>query len=86
MDNFQGYSVVVDGLLEALVEVVKAVAENEDEGPKKDEVLVTEESSIPDAQKFKEFVHWLEHRKDPKPVRVEEPIGNGIHLLPHPGA
>lgn len=81
LDDFHGYSIIVDGLLEALAEVVKAVAENE-EKPEQDEELAAEDPRGPETQKIADFVYWLEHRKDPKPVETDEWSDNGLHPFP----
>ncbi|KAH8111903.1 hypothetical protein DFH11DRAFT_1789478 [Phellopilus nigrolimitatus] len=75
LDDFHGYAVVVEGLIEALHEVVKVV-ETEDIALNPVSSPQNEDAKIPDSKRFDNFLHWLEHRKDP-PLPNEEDIEVG---------
>ena len=71
LDEYHGYQVLVEGLVEVLAEVVRIVGEDENS-----RIDRTNENPLPepiqptDDQRFEEFFHWLEHRNDP-PVPEE---------------
>jgi len=65
LDEYHGYQVLVEGLVEVLAEVVRVVGEDESS-----QVDRTNENPPPelkpptDDQRFEEFFLWLEHRND----------------------
>lgn len=75
LDDFHGYETVVEGLVEALQEVVKVV-EAED-GLRREDVRVSpfdDSQSIPDSRRVVALLSWLEHRNDPQ-ASIDEDYG-----------
>ena len=79
LDEYHGYQVLVEGLVEVLVEVVRIVGEDESS-----RVDRTNENPPPDPQpptdnqRFEELFHWLEHRNDtPVPEGGEDTTDYG---------
>ncbi|KAI5119774.1 hypothetical protein M0805_009245 [Coniferiporia weirii] len=72
LDDFHGYTVVVEGLVEALHEVVKVV-EAEEFCATDDTTLPAETDKTLDRKQFEDFLHWVEHHNGPKtPIDEEE--------------
>jgi hypothetical protein len=64
LDEFHGYTVIVDGLVEVLNEVVRAV-DFEDEHPRNvTEVLPTPYLPAQDADRFRGLLEWFPRRRD----------------------
>ena len=82
LDEYHGYQVLVEGLVEVLAEVVRIVGEDENS-----QVDRTNENPPPeprpptDDQRFEEFFHWLEYRSDTPASEEEE---NGTEYGPAP--
>ena len=73
LDEFHGYEILVEGLVEVLAEVIKAVeAEDEDEdvSSKKE----NEDHSKEPEDQVESFLHWYQHRHDP-PEEDQEDYG-----------
>ncbi|EJC98600.1 uncharacterized protein FOMMEDRAFT_149014 [Fomitiporia mediterranea MF3/22] len=74
LDDFHGYAIVVEGLVEALQEVVKVI-EGEELPQHNEDSKPVEHGNVSDAEHFDRFLKWIEHRNDP-PEQVEgEDIG-----------
>ncbi|KAI0361352.1 hypothetical protein OH77DRAFT_1443696 [Trametes cingulata] len=69
LDEYHGYEVLVDGLLEVLLEVVKVIAE-EDSGRATNPSHSSNEpaSSLTDARRLGSFAEWFAHRHDEHPT------------------
>ncbi|OBZ79503.1 TEL2-interacting protein 1 [Grifola frondosa] len=72
LDEFHGYEVVVDGLVEVLGEVVKIVEEDEESRVIRQLQVDTALALGKDSHKLDAFIEWFVHRNDPGPA--EEPI------------
>ena len=73
LDEYHGYQVLVEGLVEVLAEVVRIVGEDENsqvdrsnEDPPPEPILPT------DGQRLEEFFHWLENRNDARAMEEED--------------
>lgn len=79
LDDFHGYSTIVEGVIEALLEVVKIV---EMEGPAKRSEMysapVDEESQIRDCQRLELLFDWIERRREEREEESKEA------RVPHP--
>jgi hypothetical protein len=65
LDEYHGYQVLVEGLVEVLAEVVRIVGEDErSRVDRTNEDPPLEPRPPTDDQRFEEFFHWLEHRND----------------------
>ena len=65
LDEYHGYQVLVEGLVEVLAEVVRIVGEDESSRVDRTNEEPPPEPRPPtDDQRFEEFFHWLEHRND----------------------
>jgi len=65
LDEYHGYQVLVEGLVEVLAEVVRIVGEDESSRVDRTNEKPPPEPRPPtDDQRFEEFFHWLEHRND----------------------
>ena len=65
LDEYHGYQVLVEGLVEVLAEVVRIVGEDESSRVDRTNENPPPEPRPPtDDQRFKEFFHWFEHRSD----------------------
>jgi hypothetical protein len=65
LDEFHGYQVVVEGLVEVLREVVKAVEAEEERPSRADDDEPTPFTPAHDRQRFEGFFQWFVHRHDP---------------------
>ena len=75
LDEYHGYQVLVEGLVEVLAEVVRIVGEDESSRVDRTNENPPPEPTPPtDDQRFEEFFHWLEHRND-TPAPEEEDYG-----------
>jgi hypothetical protein len=74
LDEYHGYQVLVEGLVEVLSEVVKVVGEGEDArtGKEKD---VQEAKGRNDESQFNQFFHWFEHSHDTPEVEEDTSYG-----------
>ncbi len=71
LDEYHGYEIIVDGLVEVLGEVVKVIEEDEDNRLSKESRNTTKRASaVEDSSRLEGFAEWFHHRQDP----VEEPI------------
>ena len=65
LDEYHGYQVLVEGLVEVLAEVVRVVGEDESSRvDRTNEDPPPEPRPSADDQRFEEFFHWLEHRDE----------------------
>ncbi|OCH94749.1 hypothetical protein OBBRIDRAFT_747076 [Obba rivulosa] len=64
LDEFHGYSVLVDGLVEVLVEVVQIIKDDEGSRPARQVPQDSLENSQKDSDKLETFVEWYQRRKD----------------------
>ncbi|KAF9654189.1 hypothetical protein BDM02DRAFT_3157819 [Thelephora ganbajun] len=65
LDEYHGYQVLVEGLVEVLVEVVRIVGEDESSRvDRTNENPPVEPRPPTDDERFEEFFHWLKHRDD----------------------
>ena len=65
LDEYHGYQVLVEGLVEVLAEVVRIVGEGESSRVDRTNENPPPELNPPSGdQQFEEFFHWLEHRND----------------------
>ncbi|KAI0685174.1 armadillo-type protein [Cerioporus squamosus] len=65
LDEYHGYEVIVDGLVEVLGEVVKAIEEDEDNRlPRESRSTFRGPSVVDDARRLDSFVVWFAHRHD----------------------
>lgn len=77
LDEFHGYTVIVEGLIEVLLEVVRVVETEMDILPvpaKPDKYAVPPPEGsdvVPDSKRMEMLLEWLEHRNDPHPVDEE---------------
>jgi len=75
LDEYHGYQVLVEGLVEVLAEVVRIVGEDESSRVDRTNENPPPEPRPPtDDQRFEEFFHWLKHRSD-TPASEEEENG-----------
>jgi len=74
LDEYHGYQLLVEGLVEVLAEVARIVGEDESSRVDRTNENPPPEPRPPtDDQRFEEFFHWLEHRKDvPTPEEGED--------------
>lgn len=63
LDEYHGYEVVVDGLIEVLSEVVKVVEEEEDHKIRRASEA-SESPALPDNARMDAFLDWFSHRHD----------------------
>ncbi|KAI0756752.1 armadillo-type protein [Daedaleopsis nitida] len=72
LDEYHGYEVIVDGLVEVLGEVVKVIEEDE-ENRLSSESRITSKgpSRVGDSRRLDSFVEWFNHRHDQEPT---EPV------------
>lgn len=77
LDEFHGYTIIVEGLMEVLLEVVRVVETEMDilpvpAKPDKYAAPPLEESDVvPDSKRMEMLLEWLIHRNDPPPVEEE---------------
>jgi hypothetical protein len=64
LDEFHGYEIVVDGLIDVLNEVVKAVDVEDGGSPKEDEPEFAAFVPSEDAARFRSLFDWLRRRSD----------------------
>ncbi|RPD64817.1 hypothetical protein L227DRAFT_519308 [Lentinus tigrinus ALCF2SS1-6] len=65
LDEYHGYEIIVDGLVEVLGEVVKAIEEDEDNRlPRESRSTFRGPSLVDDARRLDSFVEWFKHRHD----------------------
>ena len=65
LDEYHGYQVLVEGLVEVLAEVVRIVGEDESSRVDRTRENPPSELRPPTGdQRFEEFFHWLKHRND----------------------
>ncbi|RDX50476.1 hypothetical protein OH76DRAFT_1463733 [Lentinus brumalis] len=77
LDEYHGYEVIVDGLVEVLGEVVKAIEEDEDNRlPRESRTTFRGPPVVDDAHWLDSFMEWFRHRHDkveaesePEPTR-----------------
>ncbi|KAI0375257.1 hypothetical protein BV20DRAFT_1009499 [Pilatotrama ljubarskyi] len=73
LDEYHGYEVIVDGLLEVLREVVKVIEDDADNRPSKTPHASSERAPpVADAQRLDAFAEWFAHRPEdpaPEPIR-----------------
>lgn len=79
LDEYHGYQVLVEGLVEVLAEVVRVVGEDESSRVDRTNEDPPPEPRPPtDDERFEEFFHWLEHRSDtPVPEEGEDTTDYG---------
>lgn len=77
LDEFHGYTVIVEGLMEVLLEVVRVVETEMDILPvlaKPDKYAAPPPEGsdvVPDSKRMEMLLEWLQHRNDPPPVDEE---------------
>ncbi|TFK92797.1 hypothetical protein K466DRAFT_659020 [Polyporus arcularius HHB13444] len=65
LDEYHGYEVIVDGLVEVLGEVVKAIEEDEDNRlPQESRTTFRGPPVVDDAHRLDSFMEWFRHRHD----------------------
>ena len=75
LDDFHGYEIVVEGLIEALLEVVKTVEVDEESGTKTDKYSPPEPDDVVyahDKERFETFMDWLGRRHDSSDVQGDQ--------------
>ncbi|KLO15049.1 hypothetical protein SCHPADRAFT_920409 [Schizopora paradoxa] len=63
LDDFHGYEVVVEGLVEALNEVISVLSSSAEELPKDQDSSVHTKETVPDTEKIESFFSWLEREQ-----------------------
>ncbi|KAE9398450.1 hypothetical protein BT96DRAFT_882920, partial [Gymnopus androsaceus JB14] len=74
LDEYHGYEIVVEGLVEVLGEVVKVIKLEELERQVDDRVIPVKQRQA-DQQKFDDFFDWFAHRHEPMMKDDEEDYG-----------
>ncbi|TFK56731.1 hypothetical protein OE88DRAFT_1650165 [Heliocybe sulcata] len=64
LDEFHGYEIVVEGLIEVLLEVVKVVEAEDDAHVVHESAFKGEGDLLPGKQRLDAFFHWFHHRHD----------------------
>ncbi|KAI0652102.1 armadillo-type protein [Trametes meyenii] len=65
LDEYHGYEIVVDGLLEVLREVVKVIEEDDDNRPSRGSPNTGgQQVPLEDGQRLEAFAEWFAHRHD----------------------
>ncbi|CDO73477.1 hypothetical protein BN946_scf185013.g112 [Trametes cinnabarina] len=79
LDEYHGYGVIVDGLVEVLQEVVKVI-EEDDSNCLARKTRTAQETPYPvdDAKRLQAFAEWLKHRQDQEPPSTE-PVGDSSY-------
>lgn len=77
LDEYHGYGVVVEGLIEVLGEVVKAVGEDDDSHLVREVDPVLATSTPPDEQWLESFSDWFVHRNDTPPEEEKDTTDYG---------
>lgn len=64
LDEYHGYEMLVDGLVEVLSEVVKVMEDQDDSRPQHHSRADNLPADMSDGEKFGEFLEWYAHRHD----------------------
>lgn len=74
LDEYHGYEAIVDGLVEVLGEVVKAIEDDEENRLSKDARVdaYSAPARLPDNAKLDRFDEWFAHRHDQAPTEEED--------------
>ena len=72
LDEYHGYSVIVEGLVDVLGEVVRVIEEDDETHVTREEDLVSSSVSPPDSGRLESFVLWYTHRHDSQNVEEDK--------------